>query len=139
MAQILEFISSKVKGRISKRVFQENKVRQIFRKKNIFYAHVRVPIRGKEIIIFQKIWRALFSYNTRFEIPLLAYYRRVIDQNVFSRLNKWDSENNAFFLFFGKEIPWVQKFSILLKRPIKEKNNSKIILSNPSMKTVSPF
>ena len=38
-----QFVSNKGKGRISKRVFQENKARQIFRKTNIFtpwYAHV---------------------------------------------------------------------------------------------------
>ena len=32
-----EFVGNKVKGRISKRVFQENKARQIFRKTNISY------------------------------------------------------------------------------------------------------
>ena len=42
---------------------------------NIFtlrYAHVRVRIRGYEIFVFQKIWSALFSFNTRFEIPSFA-------------------------------------------------------------------
>ena len=32
---------NKAKGRISKRVFQENKIRQIFRKTNIFYPLIR--------------------------------------------------------------------------------------------------
>ena len=44
------YVGSKAKGRISKRVFQENKARQIFRKTNISYPllqkHVRVRIRG---------------------------------------------------------------------------------------------
>ena len=35
------FVGDKAKGRISKRVFQENKVRQIFRKTNISYQGVR--------------------------------------------------------------------------------------------------
>ena len=45
-------VGNKAKWRISKRVFQENKARQIFRKTNISYplictrAHVRVRIRG---------------------------------------------------------------------------------------------
>ena len=41
---------NKAKGQISKGVFQENIARQIYRKANI------------------KIWRALFFWNTRFEI-----------------------------------------------------------------------
>ena len=50
---------NKAKGRISKRVLQEYRACQIFRKTNIFY-----PL----IIVFQKIHRALFSCNTSFEI-----------------------------------------------------------------------
>ena len=33
----LHFVGNKAKGRISKRVFQDNKARQIFRKTNISY------------------------------------------------------------------------------------------------------
>ena len=33
-----------------------------------WYAHVRVRIRGLELFVFRKIWRALFSSNTHFEI-----------------------------------------------------------------------
>ena len=36
-----EFVGNKVNGRISKRVFQENKTRQIYRKTNISYQGVR--------------------------------------------------------------------------------------------------
>ena len=58
---------NKAKGRISKLVLQENKARQVFRKTNISYPRLR--IRGKKCsFFFQKIWRALFSWNTRFEI-----------------------------------------------------------------------
>ena len=42
-----EFVGNKAKGRIPKRVFQENKARQIFRKTKMF--------------VFRKIWRVLFS------------------------------------------------------------------------------
>ena len=69
MALFLHFVVNKAKGRISKRVFQENKARQIFRKTNIFtpwYAHVR--IRGYKMFVFRKIWRVLLSWNTSFEI-----------------------------------------------------------------------
>ena len=34
-------VGNKAKGRISKRVFHENKARQIFRKTNIFYPLIR--------------------------------------------------------------------------------------------------
>ena len=37
------FVGNKTKGRISKRVFQENKARQIFRKTNISYPLIRTP------------------------------------------------------------------------------------------------
>ena len=46
---IWEFVGNKAKDWISKRVFQENKARQIFRKTNISYpmiAHVHVRMRG---------------------------------------------------------------------------------------------
>ena len=57
--QVLRLVGNKAKRRISKRVFQENKARQIFRKRK----------RGKKcFFFFQKIWRALFSWNTRCEI-----------------------------------------------------------------------
>ena len=36
-----DIVGNKTKGRISKRVFQENKVRQIFRKMNISYPLIR--------------------------------------------------------------------------------------------------
>ena len=48
-----EIIGNKTIGRISKRVFQEKKAPRIFRKTNIS-------------------WRALFSSDTRFEIPHFA-------------------------------------------------------------------
>ena len=36
---LLSFVGNKAKGRISKRMFQENKARQILRKTNISYPH----------------------------------------------------------------------------------------------------
>ena len=39
--QIIEFVGNKAKGRILKRVFQENKTRKIFRKMNISYPLIR--------------------------------------------------------------------------------------------------
>ena len=56
MKRLLHFVGDKAKGWISKRVFQENKARQIFRK----------------MFVFREIWRALFSWNIRFEIRPFA-------------------------------------------------------------------
>ena len=88
----------KAKARISKRLFQENKAHQIFRKTKISYplhTHVRDCVSRKQStpktnisyslirtrtcayhgvrnVPFQKIWRALFSWNTHFEIRPFA-------------------------------------------------------------------
>ena len=47
---------------------------------NITFKFVRVRIRGLEMFVFRKIWRALCSWNTRFEIRPFALlptkYRR---------------------------------------------------------------
>ena len=59
---------NKVNSRISKQVLQENKAHEIFRKTDISYP----LIRGWEMFVFRKIWRALFSCNTRFEIRPFA-------------------------------------------------------------------
>ena len=61
-----QFDGSKVKSRISKRVLQENKAHQIFQKTNISYPLISTRK------FFWKIWRALFSCNTRFEIHPFA-------------------------------------------------------------------
>ena len=58
-----DIVSNKAKGRISKRVFQENKALQIFLKTNIF----------------RKIWRPLFSWNTRFEIRPKVFAKTLND------------------------------------------------------------
>ena len=74
------FVGLKAKGWISKRVFKENKARQVPEKRTFlipWYEHIRVRIRESEMFVFWKIWRALISLNTRFEIhTLLPYYRR---------------------------------------------------------------
>ena len=78
-----DFVGNKAKGRISKRVFQENKARQIFRKMNISnplirtrILCVRVRIRGLEMLVFRKIWRTLFFETPVLRFALLPYYRQ---------------------------------------------------------------
>ena len=51
-------VANKVKGRISKRVFQENKARQIFRKTNISYPLIRTPA-----CAYQGVRNVRFSEN----------------------------------------------------------------------------
>ena len=58
-SNVKQSVGNKAKGRISKRVFREDKAWQIFRK-------------AKEMFVFWNIWRALSSRNTRFEIRPFA-------------------------------------------------------------------
>ena len=60
----VNFVGNKAKGRISKRVFQENKARHIFRKTKISYP----CIRGKKCSLFGK-----FSMLYFLEIPILRF------------------------------------------------------------------
>ena len=66
-----QFVGNKAKGRITKRVFQENKARQFLLKTNISYPLIRT----RTFFVFRKIWHALFPWNTRVEIRLLAWIR----------------------------------------------------------------
>ena len=61
---ITQFIGNKAKGRISKRVFQEKKVRQIFRKTNIFYPLIRIrtcAYQGVRNVSFSKSFAYVLS------------------------------------------------------------------------------
>ena len=64
-------VGNKAERWISKRVLQENKARQTIRKTNISYPLIRTctsAYQGVKNVHFWEIWRALFSWNTRFEI-----------------------------------------------------------------------
>ena len=63
-------VGSKAKGRISKRVFQENEERQIFRKTNISYPHVRVRISEKEMFVFRKSGELCFLQTHVIRSPI---------------------------------------------------------------------
>ena len=77
------------KGESQNGCFKKRKHAQ-FSEKRIFltpwYAHVRARIRGKKCSFFRKIWRALFSWNTRFEIRTLALLPAIC-RNILSRWN----------------------------------------------------
>ena len=71
-----QFVGSKTKGRISKRVLQENKARQIVQKTKAFYPLIRASrcaYQGvRDCFFFSEIWRALFSCKIRFDIRPFA-------------------------------------------------------------------
>ena len=74
----LHFVGNKAKGRISKRVFQESKARQIFRKTNIFYppdTHTYVS-GGKKCSFFGKFAVLCFLETPILRFAVLPYYRR---------------------------------------------------------------
>ena len=76
---IVYFVGNTAKGRISKRVFQENKARQIFRKTNISYPLIRTrtcAYRGKKCSFFGKFDVPCFLEKPVLRFALLLYYRR---------------------------------------------------------------
>ena len=105
------FVRNKAKGRISKQVFQENKARQIFRKTNTSYPLIRTRIcQGKKCSFFRKIWRALFSWNTRFEIRPFALLPTYYWPNY--TITSCYSANNSF------SIVWLFELHFIFKRVI---------------------
>ena len=59
------------KGESQKGCFKKTKHAKFWEKRTFlttWYVHTYVRIRGLEMLVFRKIWRALFSSNTRFEI-----------------------------------------------------------------------
>ena len=82
------FVGNKAKGWISKRVFQENKTRQIFRETNISYPLIRT--------------HNLFSWNT---LALLPYYRR-FDVWLPSIHSAWHYRISLLFEFLTAERDW---------------------------------
>ena len=83
-----QFVSNMTKGRISKLVFQGNKARQIFRKKNISYplirtrdTHTYVCVSGgKKCSFFRKFDLLYFLETLILRFALLPYYRQTETQ-----------------------------------------------------------
>ena len=68
---IAEIVSNKAKGWISKRVFQENKAPQIFRKTNISYPLIHAhtcAYQGVRNVCFSENLTFVFFWNSCFEI-----------------------------------------------------------------------
>ena len=119
------YVGNKIKGRISKRVFHENKARQIFRKTNISYPLIRT-----RTCAYQGVRNVRFSENLAcfvfFETPVLRfalslYYwlyvmlmitnsieprmgKLILDQLIVTnfRISQWTSGQLLFQTVFGK-------------------------------------
>ena len=75
------FVGNKAKGQVSKRVFQENKARQIFWKTNISYPLIRTCRwayqGGKKCSFFGKFGVLCFLETPVLRFALMPYYRRI--------------------------------------------------------------
>ena len=70
-SRIMKSSVIKQKGESQNGCFKKTKLAKFSEERTFltpWYAHVRLRIRGLEMFVFRKIWRALFSWNTRFEI-----------------------------------------------------------------------
>ena len=72
----LDFVGNEAEGRISKRVFQENKARQIFRKTNISCPLIRTCT-CKKYSFFRKFGVLCFLETPVLRFALLPYYGRL--------------------------------------------------------------
>ena len=70
-----QIAGNKAKGRISKRVFQESKARQNFRKTNISYLLIRTS-GGKKCLFFGNLGVFYFLETPVLRFAFLPYYRR---------------------------------------------------------------
>ena len=87
---VIQVIGNEAKRRISKRVFQESKARQNFRKTNISYPLIRTrtcAYQGIRNVCFSEIFSVLCFLETPvLRFALLPYYRRSIYT---SQLSNW--------------------------------------------------
>ena len=101
---------------MSKQALQENKAHQIFQKTSISYPLLRTPTCAYQWVrnFFGKIWHALFSWNTRFEIRAFALLpTESANKNLsFDRLlslirsNNWVPDNCTLNLFCTYTLYW---------------------------------
>ena len=113
MIEKLKFVGNKAKGRISKRVFQENKARQIFRKNERFLppdTHAYVCVSGGKNIRFCGKFGVLCFLETPFlRFGLLPYYRRIAV--TFSKIQ----ENHSESFFYTKLQKNMQNLEALVR------------------------
>ena len=89
-----EFVGNKTKGRISKRVFQENKARQIFWKTNISYPFIRT--RTCFVFLKHPFWDSPFCLITNeFTVNLLK--KNLGDYSFLGWFTDYFSQNKEIF------------------------------------------
>ena len=95
------FVGNKVKGRISKRRYQENKARQFFRKNNISYSdtHMCMYKGVTNVRFFGKFGVPCFLVAFVLRISLLPFYGRIGFPSVKTESNP---RGQAFFRIFCK-------------------------------------
>ena len=105
----IHFVGKKAKGPISKRVLQENKACQLFRKANIltpWYIPVHVRISGSEMSVsFRKhpFWDLLFCLITdNFHIG--SRWTEFEIQNLQGSINEWTIYKKRYYHNSGEEI-----------------------------------
>ena len=74
-----EFVGNKVKGRISKRLFQENKARQIFRKTNISCPLIRTPQRVGDVRFSKNLACFVFLKHPFWDSPFCLITDELIE------------------------------------------------------------
>ena len=78
-------VGNKAKGRISKRVFQENKARQIFRKMNISYPLTRTRTFGYNMRLKKMLMFSCVSTTYQVIYPAGIYLFKVNNRNTRTR------------------------------------------------------
>ena len=92
----VKFVGNKAKGWISKRVFQENKARQFFRKTNISYPLIctrTCGTGGKKCSFFGKFGVLCYLETPVLRFAFLPYYRQIII--LFQCLNIFMGKTNS--------------------------------------------
>ena len=92
-----KFVGNKAKGRISKRVFQESKARQNFRKNKHFLppdTHTYVCVSGgKKCLFFGNFGVLCFLETPVLRFALLPYYRRIMCLEENMQRKQWDLQS----------------------------------------------
>ena len=130
---------SKAKGRISKRVFQEKKARQIFRKTNIFY-----PLICTRTCTYQGVKNVRFSEN----LPCFLFLKHSFWDSPFCLLTDeflylivkimYDKSliYNKWFFYLKKSNAWCAKYPEFVCL-VNSQNSNSVTSSLTSLNTLS--
>ena len=121
-----KFVGNNTKEQISKRVFQENKARQIFRKTNISYPMILTRTfasQGVKKCSFFGKFSALFSWNTSFKFRPFAlsptYCSRIMPD--FSIRALWKTEKEDWKIVWFQKVGGIAEWKSLRKLALHKK------------------